>query len=118
MNHVTVSGVVESIEHQVKSGSAYGKIRLTLTNKKTNRIDLVEIIGKTDDISEFVSGDYLVVHGSVSGKENDRGYINMSIYGMGYEVLGNGTANQYNNTTSRGGGRRPSQDELSEDAPF
>lgn len=118
MNQVTVSGVVESVEHQIKSGSAYGKIRLTLTNKKTNRVDTVEVIGKTDDISEVKEGCYLVVHGSVSGKENDRGYINMSIYGMGYEVLGGGTANQYNNNKGNTGKMRPSQGEFLEDSPF
>lgn len=118
MNHVSVGGVVENVMLQVKSGSNYGKIKICVKGRD-GRTDMIEVVAKSADLSAISEGDFAVVQGLLSGKENDRGYINMGIYATGFEVFPVGgasnTDNQYNGGNAK---RRPSARQVEEDLPF
>jgi hypothetical protein len=57
-----------------------------------------------------------VVQGLLSGRENDRGYINLGVFAVGFDVFPN-TETQYNRKESN---RRPSgsREKQEEDIPF
>lgn len=112
MNIVLITGIVEQSAQQVKPGSDYGKMRLTVPGYN-GRKDLVELVAKMDKIDSYGEGDMLAVRGSISGKENERGYINLSVFCDQIEELGvdSGTDSGYNEPVRKQPHQQPERSE-------
>lgn len=80
LNTFSVVGEVTDEPMQLPNGS-YTKIRLRLDNPLANRSEYLEVVGKSDRISDQIRpGSIVAVTGQVGGKINDKGYLNMSLW--------------------------------------
>jgi|688.fasta_scaffold1852562_2 hypothetical protein len=102
VNVVVISGTVERGPEVTKAGSDYGRIRVS-SEGYGDRIDLIEVVAKMDKLESCQEGDWVVIRGSISGRENDKGYINMSVFADLIEISGidSGTDKQYNKSPAK-----------------
>lgn len=79
INNYSIVGEVAETATTLPNGG-YAKLRLKLTNSQ-NRTEVVEVISKTGDwTSTAMPGAIVAVSGSVGGKINDKGYLNLSLW--------------------------------------
>lgn len=64
------------------------KVILDCYNKKADRTDPVEVLGRSEDFREIRKGDLVAMQGSIGGRINDRGYCNLSLFAMNIEIAG------------------------------
>lgn len=85
INQFTIMGITRDNAAPLGQGT-YSKIVLDCSNDKTNRTDVIEILGKTVDLQSVRKGSLVVCSGSVGGKISDKGYLNLSLFAMNIVV--------------------------------
>jgi len=66
----------------------YVKIRIEICNEKANRTDQLEIILKASEWDSTAGiGTVVACTGSISGKINEKGYCNLSLYGRDVKIV-------------------------------
>ena len=79
INSYSIVGEVAESATTLPNGG-YAKLRLKLTNS-LNRTEMVEVVSKVGDWTQTaLPGAIVAVSGSVGGKINDKGYLNLSLW--------------------------------------
>lgn len=79
INSYSIVGEVAESATTLPNGG-YAKLRLKLTNS-LNRTEMVEVFSKVGDWTQTaLPGAIVAVSGSVGGKINDKGYLNLSLW--------------------------------------
>lgn len=85
INQFTILGITRANAVPVGQGT-YSKIVLDCSNEKTSRTDVIEVVGKANDLNSIRAGSLVCCSGSIGGKQNDKGYTNLSLFAMSVVV--------------------------------
>ena len=87
-NLVIVSGYITERPAETKPGSGYYRTKLEIRDEEYGKHQLIEIMGKFGDwMDDSDVGDLLIVTATLSGRANDKGFINMSLWSRSVEVV-------------------------------
>jgi len=87
LNSYSIVGEVMESPASLPNG-AYSKMRLRLDNAKSNRTEIVEVVGKSDTLSDqFRPGCVVAITGQIGGKVNDKGYANLSLWASSASIV-------------------------------
>ena len=87
INQYAILGTIIETPITLPNGS-YIKVRIETCNEKANRTDQLEIIVKASDWDTSAKiGTVLACSGSISGKINEKGYCNLSLYGRDVKIV-------------------------------
>lgn len=84
-NYAIVGEVAESA--QTLPNGSYAKLRLKVTNSQ-NRTEMLEVISKVGEwTSTALPGAVVAISGSIGGKLNDKGYLNLSLWARDINIV-------------------------------
>ena len=87
INQYAIVGTIIEQPVALPNGT-YVKIRIETCNEKANRTDQIEIILKASEWDSTARiGTVVACTGSISGKINEKGYCNLSLYGRDVKIV-------------------------------
>ena len=97
VNTFVVSGIARDNATPCGKGEYY-KVVVDLYNKKADRNEPVELLGRTEEFRSIARGNYVCIQGAVGGRINDKGFCNITLFAIGVEVLGEPAPANYGDT--------------------
>ena len=87
-NLVIVSGYVTERPVETKPGSGFYRTKLEIRDDEYGKHQLIEVMSKLGSwMDDSDVGDLLIVTATLSGRANDKGYINMSLWSRSVELV-------------------------------
>lgn len=88
-NLVIVSGSIIETPVESKVGSGYYRTKIEVKDEEYGKSQVLEVMSKHASwMNDADAGDFVIVTGSLSGRANDKGFVNMSIWARSVEVVG------------------------------